>query len=148
MRSYVLVLVAVAVFFVSVVSADALCVNSGTANLRRGPGVKYEKTWQVFKYMPLKKIKRKGQWYKVKDVDGDIHWIFRKLVTGKYKCAVVKKNKANIRKGPGKKYPRTDISPAIKYDSFRVLKFKGKWVQVIDEFGEKGWVFKKLLWIQ
>ena len=129
-------------------AAMALCVKADTANLRSGPGTKYEKTWQVFKYMPLKKISKKGDWYKVKDLDGDTHWIYRRLVTSKYRCAVVKARKANIRKGPGKKYRRTEISPAIKYDSFKVLKVKGSWVHVIDEFGEKGWIFRKLLWIQ
>ncbi len=129
-------------------TAMALCVDADTANLRSGPGTKYEKTWQVFKYMPLKKISKKGDWYKVKDLDGDTHWIYGRLVTSKYRCAVVKARKANIRKGPGKKYRRTEISPAIKYDSFKVLKTKGKWVKVIDEFGEKGWIFRKLLWIQ
>ncbi len=126
----------------------ALCVSADTANLRRGPGTKYEKTWQVFKYMPLEKVAEKGGWYKVKDVDGDIHWIYGKLVTSKYKCAVVKAKRANIRTGPGKRYRKTSISPAIKYDSFKVLKSGRKWVKVVDEFGEKGWIYKKLLWIR
>jgi SH3-like domain-containing protein len=119
-----------------------------TANLRSGPGTKYEKTWQVFKYMPLKKIGSKGNWYKVRDVDGDVHWIYKKLVTSKYRCAVVKAREANIRKGPGTKYKKTDLSPAIKYDTFKVIKIKGNWVKVVDEFGEVGWIYKKLLWIQ
>lgn len=54
----------------------ALCVKVPEANLRSGPGTKYEKTWEVFKYIPFKTISKKGNWYKVADVDGDMHWIY------------------------------------------------------------------------
>ncbi len=127
--------------------ANALCVKVPTANLRKGPGTKYEKTWHVFKYMPFKKLTKKGKWYKVQDVDGDVHWIWSNLVTSKIDCAVVKINEANVRSGPGTKFGKNTLSPAIKYDSFKVIKRKGKWVKIIDEFGNTGWIFRKLLWI-
>ncbi len=126
----------------------ALCINVPEANLRSGPGTKFEKTWEVFKYMPFNKLSKKTNWYKVKDIDGDIHWVYNKLVTSKYRCAVVKVDKANVRSGPGKKYGKTSMSPALKYDSFKVVKTKTPWVKVIDEFGDSGWIFRKLLWIQ
>ncbi|RME67097.1 MAG: hypothetical protein D6778_03755 [Nitrospirae bacterium] len=126
----------------------ALCVKVPVANLRAGPGTNYKKTWQVYKYMPLRRIGKKGDWYKVKDVDGDIHWVFKNLVTSRYKCAVVKKDEANIRTGPGTHYKQTELSPALRYDTFRVLRIKGKWVKVRDEFGEEGWIYRPLLWIQ
>ncbi len=135
-------------FFFFIDSVGALCVKASVANLRSGPGTKYKKTWEVFKYMPLQKLSKKGKWYKVKDVDGDVHWIYEDLVTGKYRCAVVKADTANIRTGPGTRYKKTELSPAIRYDTFKVLKIKGKWVKVVDEFGDKGWIFRKLLWIQ
>jgi SH3-like domain-containing protein len=71
------------------------------ANLRQGPGTNHEKGWQVFKYMPLQKIGQKGDWYQMKDVDGDEHWIYSKLVTNDIRCAVVKVKSANVRTGPG-----------------------------------------------
>jgi hypothetical protein len=40
------------------------------------------------------------------------------------------------------------MSPAERYYSFRVLQIKGDWVQVQDEFGDKGWIYKPLLWIR
>ena len=127
--------------------ANALCVNVSEANLRKGPGTNYKITWQVTKYTPLKKISKKGNWYKVKDVDGDEHWIYRKLVTDKFRCAAVKVDEANIRTGPGLEFEKTSISPAVKYESFKVEKIKGSWVRVKDEFGFTGWMFRKLLWI-
>ncbi len=125
----------------------ALCVSVPEANLRSGPGTKYKKTWEVFKYMPFKKVSAQGDWYKVKDVDGDAHWVFRKLITEKYKCAVVKVDRVNVRSGAGTNYSKSALSPALKYDSFRVIKIKSKWVNVEDEFGDKGWIFRNLLWI-
>ena len=127
--------------------SDALCVNASEANLRSGPGTKYKKTWEVFKYMPFKKLSTKGNWYKVQDVDSDIHWIYKKLVTAKYNCAVVKVEKANIRTGPGTNYSKNALSPSLKYDSYKVLKTKSSWVKVTDEFDDTGWISRKLLWI-
>lgn len=127
--------------------AEALCVKVPEANLRSGPGTTYEKTWEVFKYMPFQKLSKKGNWYKVRDVDGDMHWIYRKLITDKFDCAVVKVSKANIRNGPGTHFSKRHYSPSLKYDAYKVIKRKGKWVKVHDEFGDEGWIFIKLLWI-
>lgn len=126
----------------------ALCVSSPEANFRSGPGTKYEKTLVIFKYTPLQEISKKGNWYKVKDLDGDIGWIYRKLVTDKIKCAVVKTSMANIRSGPGKEYETIHISPAMNYDSFAVIKMKGSWVNVKDDFVNTGWILRELLWIK
>ena len=40
------------------------------------------------------------------------------------------------------------MSPALKYYSFKVLKTQGKWVKVVDEYGDEGWVYRPLIWIQ
>lgn len=128
--------------------AHALCVSVPEANLRSGPGIKYEKTWVVYKYMPFSKISQDGNWYKVKDVDGDIHWIYRKLVTDTYQCATVKIEKANVRTGPGTNYGINVMSPAKKYASFKITSSKGLWMQLVDEFDDTGWIHKNLLWIQ
>lgn len=126
----------------------ALCVNVPEANLRKGPGTNYERTWQVFKYMPFKQLTKKGNWYKIQDVDGDIHWIYENLVTDKFDCAVVKVDEVNVRSGPGLKFRKIfPLTPAYKYDSFKVIKRKGSWVEVMDEFGDGGWISRKLLWI-
>ena len=129
-------------------SASALCVNVSEANLRAGPGSNQEKTWTVFKYMPFSKLSSKGNWFKVKDVDGDVHWIYNKLVTNKYKCAVVKTETVNVRSGPGTNYKKNILSPSPKYSSFKVIDTKGPWVKVEDEYGDAGWIHKNLLWVQ
>ena len=52
-------------FLVGVDSAMALCIKNEKANLRRGPGTKYEKLWQVFQYMPFKLLRTKNNWKQV-----------------------------------------------------------------------------------
>ena len=131
--------------------ANALCVNVPIANLREGPGTNYQKTWEVLRYMPLKKIGEKktneGKWFNVEDVDGDVYWIHSKLVTFKFNCAVVKVEEVNIRKGPGTNYRKNPNGPGTRYDSFKVIGRKGKWVKVQNEYQGVGWIFRKYVWI-
>jgi SH3-like domain-containing protein len=100
--------------------------------------------------MPLLKvgISTSGEWYAVKDVDGDVNWIHKKLVTSRYRCAVVKTEEVNVRTGPGTSYSKCFFSPAKKYYSYRVLKRKGMWVKVRDESNNTGWIHRSYLWIQ
>ncbi len=128
--------------------AQAICIKTKTANLRKGPGTKFERLWEVLKYMPLKKIGKKGDWYRVRDVDGDTYWAHRKLFSTKFKCAVISKKEANLRVGPGTKYKKVHWSPVKKYFSLKVLKIKGNWVHVMDAAGDKAWVYRPLVWIQ
>ncbi len=142
----------IAIFFFLFIFTDnlsALCVKTSEANLRSGPGSNFKKTWTVYTYMPFRKLSRQGEWYKVKDVDGEIHWIHRSLVTEKHLCAVVKVKKAQIRSGPGKKYDPLSISPVVKYYSFKVIKIgkKRKWMKLQDEVKNRGWMSRELLWV-
>ncbi len=129
-------------------TASALCIKVPEANLRQGPGTQYEKSWEIYQYMPLKKIGQQGNWYQVEDVDGDTHWVFRNLVTDKMRCAVVKVGTANVRTGPGTGHAKSPFSPVEKYYSFKVIDTQGAWVKVADEVFDEGWVAQKLLWIQ
>lgn len=146
-KLYVALYVILAVFILR--SANALCVKADRANIRTGPGKNFEKIWEVYRYMPFVKVgsSLSGEWYAVKDVDGDVNWIYKRLLTDKYRCAVVKKEEVNVRTGPGKKYSRSFLSPARKYYSFRVLKIKGAWAKVKDDRGV-GWIYRNFLWIK
>lgn len=128
--------------------ADALCVNVPNANLRSGPGTNYGIAWEIYKYMPFQKVgvSLSGVWYAVRDVDGDVNWIHRSLLTSRYRCAVVKTEEVNVRTGPGIKYSKDGV--AKKYSSSRVIRIKGKWAKVKDEYGSIGWIYHDYLWIQ
>jgi SH3-like domain-containing protein len=145
--TFICFLIAIAIF-VSVAPSHSLCVKRSDVNLRSGPGTKYRKTGELFKYTPLKRLKTRGKWFQVRNVDGEKHWIHRNLITTRYKCAIVKVSEANIRTGPGTKYKEIDYSPSIRYETFKVLRTRGSWVKVEDEFEGRGWIYRKLLWIQ
>ncbi len=128
--------------------SEALCIHNKRANLRQGPGTHFEKLWEVFQYMPFKELKKKGDWVRIEDVDGDIYWVYKKLITYKYQCAVIKENKTNLRKGPGTKYEQVSWSPVDKYFSMKVLEIKDNWVKIEDGAGDQAWVYRPLVWIQ
>jgi SH3-like domain-containing protein len=130
--------------------AEALCVKAATANIRSGPGIQYEAVWKVSKYMPFEKvgISVSKDWYAVRDVDDDVNWIHKDLVTDAFLCAVVKVSEVNVRKGPGTQYGKAYANPAGQYSSFRVVKNDQSWVEVKDESGKAGWIHSKFLWIQ
>lgn len=127
--------------------ADALCVHVAEANLRQGPGTQHGKSWEVFRYMPFKRLAQRGNWYQVEDVDGDRHWIHRPLVSDNLRCAVVRSNQANVRTGPGTSHPAAPFSPVPRYYAFKVLEVRGDWVRVEDEVANTGWVHRPLLWM-
>lgn len=127
--------------------AQALCTKSKKVNFRYGPGLSYKKTWTVSKYMPLKKISESKSWYRVKDFEGDYHWVAKHLVSDKYKCAVVKNIWASLRVGPGKQFKRNKKYPrAEKYASFKYISKKNQWIKVKDK--NIYWVHSDLVWVQ
>ena len=134
--------------FVLASPAMALCIKSEKANLRTGPGTKYEKLWQVFQYMPFKLLKTKESWKQVQDLDGDSYWVHAPLTTQKYKCAAIKNNQTNLRTGPGTKFPKVKWAPVDKFFSMRVLKIENNWVHIEDASGDKAWIYRPLVWIQ
>ena len=136
--------------FCAVISqnTEALCIKNDRANLRKGPGTKHKKLWEVFKYMPFKQLGVKDSWKRIQDVDGDIYWVYEPLTTQDYKCAVVKNDKTNLRTGPGTSFPKVPWAPVDKFFSMKVLKVKNNWVQIEDSAGDKAWIYKPLVWIQ
>lgn len=131
-------------------SSHALCVKASIANIRSGPGIGYEIIWQVYRFMPFQKVgtSLSGDWYAVRDMDGDIGWIHKGLVTGKYRCAVVKSRIVNIRKGPGARHAKVSSEPAQRYDSFRIIRRQGAWMKVKDEWNNVGWIHRDYLWVR
>ena len=143
-----IIFLALAVLLFQVSAADALCIKDKKANLRQGPGKHYEKLWTVFKYMPFKRLGKKGNWLRVQDLEGDTYWVYKKITTKKYMCAVIKNNKTRLRQGPGTKFPEVKWSPIDKYFSMKVLKIKNSWVHIEDSVGDRAWVYRRLVWIQ
>lgn len=129
--------------FSGTASAERLAVTALTANIRSGPGRKFEIIWQAEKYTPLEIIKSAGKWYQFKDFEGDLGWIHQSL-TGNIRTVITKQPLCNIRSGPGKTYP-------IRFKSksgipFKVLDQKGNWLHIQHSDGDTGWLHKSLIW--
>ena len=120
-----------------------MAVKSDIANIRSGPGVKFELLWQVEKYHPILVLEKKEGWYRFKDFEGDEGWIHETLVD-KTETVIVRVRRCNIRSGPGTQY---DIAFAVdKGIPFKVLKKEGRWLNVQHADGDTGWIFNSLVW--
>jgi SH3-like domain-containing protein len=137
------------VLFGAAEAGAALSVHVPVANIRTGPGTNYGIAWKYFKHTPLVKVgtSLSGNWYAVRDIDGDVGWVHKSLVTGACRGPIVNVEVVNVRTGPGRNYPKSPMGPAHKYYSFRVLKKKGSWIRVRDEEGRVGWIHRRYLWI-
>ena len=124
--------------------AGYVAIIKDKANIRSGPGKKYDIviTLDNAKYYPLQILKRQNKWLKVKDYDGDTGWI-AEFLTGKIKVGIVK-TKANVRNKPGKQGKK--LWQAQKGETFKIIQEKNGWAEVIDIMGNKGWIYKSLLW--
>ncbi len=136
-------LLAAALVVSAAAEARALCVTAARVNLRSGPGTTFRVTWEVNRYMPLIRIDQKGKWIKVRDVDGDTHWVHQKLVDNKFNCVTVKTRQANIRKKPTSRSEK--LFTVERYTSFKRIGGQKKWVK-IEYLGEPMWVHLSLVW--
>ena len=124
-------------------AGERLAVSVSIANIRSGPGTKYDTLWQVYKYYPIKVVKKTGSWILFVDFEGDKGWVKSTLV-GKIPSVITIKEDCNIRSGPGTKYDivfKTERGVAFKF-----IKEKGSWINVQHADGDKGWIYKPLVW--
>jgi len=124
-------------------AGERLTVAVPKANIRSGPGTQYDIIWQVYKYYPIKVIKKTGSWYRFSDFEGDKGWIY-KLLVRKISSVITTKEKCNIRSGPGTKY--SVVFTTEKGVAFKVIKRKGSWIHVRHADGDEGWIYKSLVW--
>ncbi len=123
--------------------AERMSVKVPLANIRSGPGTKYEIQWKVEKYHPVEIIKKSGTWYHFKDFEGDRGWISNTLIA-KIPSVIVKKKKCNVRSGPGTNHGI--VFTVEKGVPFKILERKGVWIHVMHADGDKGWVHANLVW--
>ncbi|MFQ5904054.1 MAG: SH3 domain-containing protein [Candidatus Binatia bacterium] len=131
------------VIHASICLAKIVSVKVPKANVRYGPGTKYHVRWSVGKFFPLRILGKKGNWYRVKDFEGDIGWVYQKL-TSKVPAVVVKVRRANVRSGPGTRYRVRFL--AERGSAFRLIKKTGNWIHVKHADGDDGWIYQRLVW--
>ncbi|MCP3942157.1 MAG: SH3 domain-containing protein [Desulfobacteraceae bacterium] len=127
----------------SALSAERMVVKATIANLRSGPGSKYEVLWQVEKYHPVLVIEKRKSWYKIKDFEGDMAWIHKSLL-GNINGVITIKAKCNVRSKPNK--TGKILFTVERGVPFKVLKRSGDWIRIEHADGEIGWIYKSLVW--
>jgi SH3-like domain-containing protein len=129
--------------FSSLAWAERWAVSVSVANVRSGPGKHTDILWEVEKYYPLNVFKKSGQWYHFRDFEGDEGWIHKSLVNN-VPTIITKKEKCNIRSGPGMGF---SIAFTVeKGVPFKVITSQGHWIYIEHADGDKGWIFKSLVW--
>lgn len=123
--------------------AERLTVGSDIANIRSGPGTKYDIIWNVEKYHPLFILEKSGNWYRFRDFEGDEGWIHNSLLKD-IPAVITIKDTCNIRSGPGTN--NAILFTVEKGIPFKVLKKQGDWVQIEHADGDQGWIHKSLVW--
>jgi SH3-like domain-containing protein len=143
LKTLAAVMLCVALLAGTAAAAERRAVKAAIANIRNGAGTNFNVLWQVEKYHPFLILKKKGNWYEVKDFEGDIAWIHQSLVN-KTKTVITIKEKCNVRAKP-----TTKSRIVLKVERgvpFKVLGQQGKWIRIEHADGETGWIYQTLVW--
>ena len=74
-------------------------IKSDDANMRVGPGKRFEILWNFKKTgLPVKILKKFEQWYQVETPDGTIGWMWGKLLSNKQKTVIFKQKESIYKK--------------------------------------------------
>jgi SH3-like domain-containing protein len=122
---------------------ERLTVISKIANVRSGPGTGYDILWQVEKYNPFIVLEKKEGWVHFKDFEGDKAWIHNSLV-GNVPSVISLKDDCNVRAEP-----TTDSAIVFTVEKgvpFKLLQTRGDWLNIEHADGDRGWIFKTLVW--
>lgn len=133
-------------FLLLCVAAQAeqrLSVSVTEAKIRSGAGNNFEVLWKSEKYFPLAVIKKIGEWYQVKDFEGDQGWVHQSLV-GNTPSVITIKDKNSLRsESKADAKALFSVGPGIP---FKVLKRNTKWILVEHADGDKGWIHESTVW--
>lgn len=127
----------------SCLMAEPFAVTANIANVRSGPGTKYDLIWKVEKYHPVNVKEKKDKWYRFEDFEGDEGWIHKSLLA-QIPAVITIVDKCNVRSGAGTKYEI--IFTVDKGIPFKVIESKGKWINIQHHDGDKGWIHQSLIW--
>lgn len=129
------------------VMARMVAVRHDDVNMRSGPGLEKKILWKLSAGFPLKVLKKSGKWLKVKDFEGTVGWVHKKVVNRSGHMIVKAQKKSqgriNIRSKPSTK--AGIVAKAYYGVVFKTLKQRKGWVKV--RHGKvTGWIKRSLLW--
>ena len=134
------------VFTTSNALAERMAVIKDIANIRSGPGAKYEVLWQVEKNMPFEVLDKDktGAWLYIKDYEGTIGWVQKDMLSKMDTVVAIPKAECNVRATPSA--DGNIVFKAVKGVPFKVLERKGDWLHVQHTDGDEGWISKSMVW--
>ena len=140
-------------FIMNPIILHSACLKTVKATLRKGPGVTFQKLWDITLFSPLKVKKYKNDWVQIEDAEGVYAWLHKKDISDKYFCGSVKKEKVPIKlltkeqkRSAGKKASKKAF--AFFDQNFKILEFKKGRVTAISPLGNKVILSRKSLWVQ
>jgi SH3-like domain-containing protein len=143
MKRYSILLVVLVLIYAGAALAERLAVTASVANIRSGPGPKYDILWKVEKYYPIFVIEKKDPWFQFRDFEDDKGWVHKSLVN-KLDAIITKKDLCNIRSGPGT--GNKILFTVEKGIPFKVIERKGNWLHIEHADKDRGWIHDSLVW--
>ena len=135
-------MLAVVFTLTAAVAAEYVSVTKDGVNLRSAPGITAEILFQLPLNYPLEVLGKEGQWFKVRDYEGDKGYIQESLV-GKTPHVIVKVKECKIYSGPGAKEKL--VGTGDKEVILQKVEQKGDWIKVTHP-SLTGWVNKNAVW--
>ena len=120
-----------------------LSVSTSEAKVRVGAGNNFDVIWKAEKYYPFRVLKKVGDWYHVKDYEGDEGWVHQSQV-GNTPTVITSNAKCSLRSEP-----KSDakvlftVGPGIP---FKILKHNNNWLLLEHADGDKGWLQESVVW--
>ena len=112
-------------------SQEFKSIKSNNANMRVGPGDRFEILWNFKKVgLPIKIHKTFDHWYQVETPDGSIGWMWRNLISNKQKTIIFLKNE-KIYKNKNEK--SKVIANVDKNSILKIYYCKNQWCKVESE---------------
>lgn len=124
-------------------ASQRMSVKVNVANVRQSPSRSAKVVWQVARYHPFVILRKRGDWYKCRDFEGDTGWV-AKAVLCRVPTVITIKNDCNVRSGPGTKNQILFILD--REIPLKVLSRKGRWIKIEHEDGDRGWIHASLVW--
>lgn len=143
MKLYSFLITILFILFSNAALAERLSVSVSAANVHSGPGKNYDILWKVEKYHPLFILEKSDSWYHFRDFEGDEGWIYKSLLR-KIPSIITNRKKCNVRAGPGTGYKI--LFSVEKGIPFKIIKRKGNWIHIKHADGDRGWIYKSLVW--
>jgi SH3-like domain-containing protein len=111
------------------------------ANVRAEPNEEAEVLWKMWKFMPLEIVAYRGDWRRIRDLDGDEGWMHKSSL-GNVPTVMVKKDGAKLRKSRG----GAVLWIMDRGYALRVFSVRGAWIEVSDLSSASGWIRTSDVW--